>query len=79
MLAATVFFSLSFTLVKGLQDAGLLVFQAILFRQLLGTTIVLPVMVGSGVATLKTAIPFQHAKRATLGFRACAPATILWS
>ena len=68
MLAATVFFSLSFTLVKGLQDAGLTVFQAILFRQLLGTTIVLPVMLGSDVATLKTAIPFQHAKRATLGF-----------
>jgi len=68
MLAATVFFSLSFTLVKGLQDAGLTVFQAILFRQLLGTTIVLPVMLGSDVATLKKAIPFQHAKRATLGF-----------
>ncbi len=68
MLAATVFFSLSFTLVKGLQDAGLTVFQAILFRQLLGTTIVLPVMLGSDIATLKTAIPFQHAKRATLGF-----------
>ncbi len=68
MFAATIFFSLSFTLVKGLQDGGLTVFQAILFRQLAGATLLLPVMLGSGAATLKTVRPVQHVTRATLGF-----------
>ncbi|MDC0033363.1 DMT family transporter [Alphaproteobacteria bacterium] len=68
MCAATVCFSFSFTLVKGLQDAGLTVFQAILFRQTLGIVIFMPMIIGSGFAPLRTAVPAQHFSRAALGF-----------
>lgn len=68
MCAATVFFSLSFTLVKGLQDDGLTVFQAILFRQMLGMAIFMPMIVSSGFAPLRSPVPGRHFYRSTLGF-----------
>lgn len=68
MCAATVFFSLSFTLVKGLQDNGLTVYQAVLFRQALGLVFFLPLIIGSGFAPLKTPVPAQHFYRAAFGF-----------
>ena len=68
MCAATIFFSISFTLVKGLLDEGLTVFQAVLFRQILGVTIFTPMIISSGMASLRTAVPVRHFYRATLGF-----------
>jgi len=68
MCAATVFFSISFTLVKGLQDDGLTVYQAVLFRQTLGIAIFMPMIIGGGLASIKTIVPVRHFYRATLGF-----------
>jgi drug/metabolite transporter (DMT)-like permease len=66
--AATVFFSISFTVVKGLQDGGVTVYQAVLFRQILGITVFLPMLISSGFAPLKTTVPARHFHRAALGF-----------
>ena len=66
--AATLFFSVSFTVVKGLQDDGLTVYQAVLFRQTLGIAIFLPMIISSGLAPLRTAVPVRHFYRAALGF-----------
>ena len=66
--AATLFFSISFTVVKGLQDDGLTVYQAVLFRQTLGIAIFLPMIISSGFAPLKTTVPVRHLYRAALGF-----------
>jgi len=66
--AATLFFSLSFTLVKSLQDGGLTVFQAALFRQVFGLVLFLPMIVRGGLAPLKTEVPVKHLYRATVGF-----------
>ena len=66
--AATVFFSISFTLVKGLQDDGLTVYQAVLFRQTLGMAVFLPMIISGGFAPLKTAVPVRHFYRAAIGF-----------
>jgi drug/metabolite transporter (DMT)-like permease len=68
MCGATVFFSLSFTLVKGLQDHGLTVFQAILFRQTLGMAIFMPMIINSGFAPLRSPVPARHFYRSALGF-----------
>jgi len=66
--AATIFFSFSFTLVKGLQDDGLTVYQAVLFRQTLGLAVLLPLMIRSGLAPFKSTVPVRHFYRAILGF-----------
>lgn len=66
--AATLFFSISFTVVKALQDDGLTVYQAVLFRQTLGIAIFLPMIIKSGFAPLKTIVPVRHFYRAALGF-----------
>jgi len=66
--AATLFFSVSFTVVKGLQDDGLTVYQAVLFRQTLGIAIFLPMIISSGFAPLRTKVPVRHFYRAALGF-----------
>ncbi|MBT5457960.1 MAG: DMT family transporter [Rhodospirillaceae bacterium] len=68
MCAATVFFSISFTLVKGLQDDGLTVYQAVLFRQTLGMVIFMPMIVRGRLAPLRTTVPVRHFYRAALGF-----------
>ena len=68
MSAATIFFSLSFTLVKGLQDNGLTVYQAVLFRQTLGLAIFIPIIFSGNIAPLKTVVPTRHFYRAALGF-----------
>ncbi len=69
MCGATLFFSISLTLVKSLQDYGLSVFQAVLFRQVLGMLIFLPTVLFSGeVKQLKTVVPLKHAGRAAFGF-----------
>ena len=69
MFGATIFFSVSFTLVKFLQDSGLTVFQAVLFRQVLGLLIFLPSVLGTREFThLKTCVPFEHYVRAIFGF-----------
>ena len=68
MCGATIFFSLSFTLVKGLQDEGVTVYQAVLFRQTFGLLVFLPMIIGSGFAPLKTVVPVRHFTRAALGF-----------
>jgi drug/metabolite transporter (DMT)-like permease len=69
MCGATVFFSCSLTLVKNLQDYGVTVFQAVLFRQLLGMLIFFPaVLFSGGIKQLKTTVPIKHATRAAFGF-----------
>ena len=69
MCGATIFFSCSLTLVKTLQDYGLTVFQAVLFRQVLGMLIFFPaVLFSGGTKQLKTAVPIKHATRAGFGF-----------
>ena len=66
--AATLFFSISFTVVKGLQDDGLTVYQAVLFRQTLGIAIFMPMIISSGLAPLRTKVPVRHFYRAAFGF-----------
>ncbi len=69
MFSATLFFSISLTLVKHLQDIGLNAFQAVLFRQVLGTLIFLPAFFfGSALGQFKTQVPIQHATRSIFGF-----------
>lgn len=69
MCGATLFFSISLTLVKFLQDMGLTAFQAVLFRQVLGMLIFLPaIIIGGDVKQLKTAVPFKHVTRSAFGF-----------
>ena len=68
MCAATIFFSVSFTVVKGLQDDGITVYQAVLFRQTLGIAVFMPMFISSGLSPLKTIVPVQHFYRAALGF-----------
>ena len=68
MCAATVFFSLSFTLIKGLQDGGLTVYQAVLFRQTFGLAIFVPMLLRGGLAPVKSTVPAQHFYRSILGF-----------
>ncbi|MDP6140368.1 MAG: hypothetical protein QF866_04200 [Arenicellales bacterium] len=68
MCAATIFFSVSFTVVKGLQDDGITVYQAVLFRQTLGIAVFMPMIISSGLSPLKTIVPVQHFYRAALGF-----------
>lgn len=68
MSAATLFFSISFTLVKDLQDHGLTVYQAVLFRQILGLSLFVPMIVGTGFAPVRTVVPVKHFYRAALGF-----------
>ncbi|MBB42773.1 MAG: hypothetical protein CMM44_03305 [Rhodospirillaceae bacterium] len=69
MCGATIFFSVSFTLVKFLQDSGVTVFQAVLFRQVLGLVIFLPsVLATTEIKHLKTSVPFKHSLRAVFGF-----------
>ena len=65
---ATIFFSISFALVKGLQDDGLTVYQAVLFRQVLGLAVFVPMMITGSLAPFKTTVPARHFYRATLGF-----------
>lgn len=66
--AATVFFSISFTVVKGLQDDGLTVYQAVLFRQTLGIAIFMPMIISGGLAPLRTKVPVRQFYRAAFGF-----------
>ncbi len=66
--AATIFFSISFTVVKGLQDDGLTVYQAVLFRQTFGLAVFMPMIISGGLAPLKTTVPVQHFYRAVLAF-----------
>ena len=69
MCGATIFFSLSLTLVKYIQDQGLNAFQAVLFRQVLGVALVLPVVIaGTKLRELKTTVPLKHGTRAVFGF-----------
>ena len=76
--AATLFFSISFTVVKGLQDDGLTVYQAVLFRQTLGIAIFMPMIISSGLAPLRTKVPVRHFYRAAFGFIGMCTA-IYWS
>ena len=66
--AATLFFSVSLTVVKGLQDDGVTVYQAALFRQTLGIIIFMPMIVSGGFAVMKTPVPVPHFYRAGFGF-----------
>jgi drug/metabolite transporter (DMT)-like permease len=66
--AATIFFSISFTLVKVLQDDGLTVYQAVLFRQSFGLVIFIPMIISGGLAPLRTTVPVRHFYRAALAF-----------
>jgi drug/metabolite transporter (DMT)-like permease len=67
MVAAAFCFSASLTLVKALQDGGMTVFQAVLFRQTFGLLIFTPVILRVGVKTLKTTVPVGHFMRALFG------------
>lgn len=68
MSAATIFFSISFTVVKGLQDDGLTVYQAVLFRQTLGIVIFIPMLISGGLAPFRTKVPVRQFHRAAFGF-----------
>lgn len=68
MSAATLFFSVSFTMVKGLQDHGLTVYQVVLFRQILGLALFTPMIINSGLAPFRTPVPVRHFTRAAVGF-----------
>ncbi len=68
MLAAACCFAASLSLVKALQDGGMTVFQAVLFRQIFGLLIFAPVILKAGLVTLETAVPLRHFMRAMFGF-----------
>ena len=53
MLAAACCFAASLSLVKALQDGGMTVFQAVLFRQIFGLLIFAPVILKAGLVTLE--------------------------
>lgn len=68
MVAASCCFTVSLSLVKALQDGGMTVFQAVLFRQVFGLLVFAPVICKIGVKTLKTTVPKRHFARALSGF-----------
>ncbi len=68
MTAAAVCFSASFALVKALQDSGMTVFQAVLFRQCLGLVLFLPVLLRSRSAVFGSEVRARHLVRALFGF-----------
>jgi len=68
MVAAACCFAASLTLVKAVQDGGMTPFQAVLFRQVFGLIIFVPVILRVGVSTLRTAVPHRHFMRAFFGF-----------
>ena len=68
MVAAACCFAASLTLVKALQDGGMTVFQAVLFRQIFGLIIFMPVILRGGASSLKTGVPTRHFMRAFFGF-----------
>ncbi len=68
MVAASCCFTASLSLVKALQDGGMTVFQAVLFRQIFGLIIFAPVILNAGLGTLKTTISKRHFMRALAGF-----------
>lgn len=67
MVGAACCFSASLTLVKALQDGGMTVFQAVLFRQIFGLVVFTPIILRAGAATIKTDVPVGHFMRALLG------------
>ena len=68
MLGAACCFAASLTLVKALQEDGMTPFQAVLFRQIFGLVIFIPVILRAGAASLKTPVPARHGMRAVFGF-----------
>lgn len=68
MVAASCCFTASLSLVKALQDGGMTVFQAVLFRQIFGLLVFAPIILRAGVGTLKTSVPKRHLMRALAGF-----------
>ena len=68
MVCAACCFALSLTFVKALQDSGMTVFQAVLFRQVFGFLLFLPIILKTGVRSLITQVPMQHFLRAVFGF-----------
>ena len=67
MVAAALCFSASLTLIKAVQDGGMTVFQAVLFRQIFGLIVFTPIILRAGAASMKTSVPFGHFMRALLG------------
>ena len=68
MVGAAFCFTASLTLVKALQDHGLTVFQAVLFRQILGLMLFTPLIIRTWPNLLKTKVPVGHFLRAAGGF-----------
>ena len=68
MIGAACCFAASLSLVKALQDDGMTPFQAVLFRQVFGLVIFIPVILRVGVTSLKTPVPHRHCMRAIFGF-----------
>ncbi|MEC8726730.1 MAG: DMT family transporter [Pseudomonadota bacterium] len=68
MIGAACCFAASLSLVKALQDDGMTPFQAVLFRQVFGLAIFIPIILRVGVKSLKTPVPHRHCMRAVFGF-----------
>ncbi|MEX2453278.1 MAG: DMT family transporter [Rhodospirillaceae bacterium] len=68
MVAASLCFSASLTLVKALQDEGVSVFQTVLFRQIFGLMIFTPLLVRGWPAIVKSDVRPRHFIRAATGF-----------
>jgi drug/metabolite transporter (DMT)-like permease len=68
MICAAVCFSASLSLVKALQDGGLNVFQTVLFRQIFGLVLFLPVLIRGWPDLLKSEVRLHHFIRAATGF-----------
>ncbi len=68
MTGAALCFAASLTLVKAMQDHGLTVFQAVMFRQILGLIIFTPVILRTGRELFRTEVPTRHFLRAAGGF-----------
>ncbi len=68
MAGAALCFAASFNLVKAMQDEGLTVFQAVMYRQILGLIIFSPVIVRDGRELFKTEVRGRHFLRAVGSF-----------
>ena len=68
MLCAAICFSASLSLVKALQDGGLSVFQTVLFRQIFGLIIFMPMLIRGWPDLLKSEVKLRHFIRAASGF-----------
>lgn len=68
MTGAALCFSAAFVFVKALQDEGMTVFQAVLFRQSLGFLLFLPLLLRGWPDVLKSEVRPRHFLRAATGF-----------